>query len=169
MARYGQATLAPSLTRAAVLVPAVLMLALPLAGCGDTDRYTGADPTPEVGEVTVVSDDSKVTTRPLCTGDIPDDYTTCPDAPANLGQLELDDSRHIGITVPSDVAAGGWRVRINGQPVSTVPQPINEPYQPLVIPPAAVEGSGETVLTVEALRSPAHAAAVWQFLLDDPA
>lgn len=149
--------------------PAILVLTLTLSGCGGADRYTGADPTPEVGEVTVVSDDGKATTDALCTGDLPDDYTTCPDAPANLGQLQLDDSRHIGITVPSDVAAGGWRVRINGEPVRAVPQPINEPYQPLIVPPAAIEASGETILTVEALRSPSHAAAVWQFLLDDPA
>ena len=168
MARPEQTSTIRTSRRVRRIVPAALVLALALTGCGGADNYTGADPTPEVGEVTVVSDDSQATTDALCTGDLPDDYTTCPDAPANLGRLELDDSRHLGITVPGDVAAGGWRVRINGEPVSSVPQPINEPYQPLVVPPAAVDAPGEAVLTVEALRSPSHAAAVWQFLLDDP-
>ena len=123
----------------------------------------------EAGEVTLVSDDSRATVPPLCVEDIPEDLTTCAGAPANLGQVELDETRKATLQVPTEVATGGYRVRANGTQLPGLDGVLNDASQPLQIPASVVAAPGETVLTVEALFSRDHPRAVWQFLLSDPA
>lgn len=94
--------------------PAVLLAVL-CAGCGGSDVAPVAGPVAEqVGVVTVVSDGSRATVEPLCVGELPEDYTTCAGAPANLGEVELDQTRRATVNVPTEVAQGGYRLRVNG-------------------------------------------------------
>ena len=151
-------------------VAAGAALAAALAACSSGGAgIEGPGGPEEAGEVTLVSDDSRATVEPLCVEDIPEDLTTCPGAPANLGQVELDETRSATLQVPTEVATGGYRVRVNGEPLATLEGVLNDASQKVRIPPEAVAAPGETVLTVEALFSPEHPKAIWQFLLDDPA
>lgn len=89
------------------LFSAVLLAAL-CAGCGGRDVAPVGEPVvQDVGAVTVVSDDSRATVEPLCVGELPEDYTSCAGAPANLGQVELDETRKATVNVPTKVAQGG--------------------------------------------------------------
>ena len=140
-----------------------------LAGCGSEDvGIEGSAGPEEAGEVTLQSDDSTATVGPLCVEDIPEDLTTCADAPGNLGQLELDETRKTTLVVPREVAEGGYRVRINGTTPDGLTGVLEDRPLAVRVPVEAVEAPGETVLTVEALFSPQHPQAVWQFLLSDP-
>jgi hypothetical protein len=96
----------------------------------------------------------------------PDDL---PWAPENLGEVELNRTRSATLLVPQEVAEGGYRVRVNGEPLPQHEGVLNELDQIVRIPVPAVDAPGDTVLTVEALFSPEHPHAVWQFLLSDPA
>lgn len=141
-----------------------------LAGCGsDDEAIIGQSDSEEVGTVTLKSDDSTASVEPLCVDDIPEDLTTCPGAPANLGQIELDETRKAIVVVPREVATGGYRLRVNGEPLPELGGVINELNQVVRIPPPAVQAPGETVLTVEALFSTDHPRALWQFLISEPA
>ena len=145
-------------------------LALILVACGSDDPgIAGPGGPEEAGEVTLQSDDSTATVEPLCVEDIPEDLTTCPGAPANLGEVELDETRKATLVVPTEVATGGYRVRINGDPAEGLTGVLNDKSVQVRVPVEAVQAPGETVLTVEALFSPEHPKAVWQFLLSDPA
>jgi hypothetical protein len=152
------------------LLVGVLLLLLSLNGCGSDDPAVVGEGAPSDGaSLTLVSDDSRAVVKPLCVGHIPPDLTTCPDAPANLGLVELDQTRKATLVVPAEVATGGYRVRLNGVAAEGLAEVVNEQSLQLRIPADAVAAPGETVLTVESLLSPQHYKAVWQFLLSDPA
>lgn len=141
-----------------------------LVACGSDDTgIAGSGGAEEAGEVTLQSDDSTATVEPLCVEDIPEDLTTCPGAPANLGQVELDETRKATLVVPTEVATGGYRVRINGRSADGLEGVLNDTSVQVRVPVQAVQAPGETLLTVEALFSREHPKAVWQFLLSDPA
>ena len=70
--------------------------------------------------------------------------------------------------MPAEVASGGYRVRVDGAPLSGLDGTLGEQYQVFRVPVDTVAQPGPTTLTVEALRSTEHPKAVWQFLLDDP-
>jgi hypothetical protein len=145
------------------------VLAGALSGCADGGvGIEGAGGAEEAGEVTVVSDDSRATVPPLCVEDIPEDLTTCPGAPANLGEVELDASRKATLQVPTEVATGGYRVRVNDATLRSLQGVLNDVSQQIRIPAEVLAAPAETVLTVEALFSRDHPRAVWQFLLSDP-
>lgn len=149
--------------------PAVALAALG-AGCGGSEAAPVGEPVVEdVGVVTVVSDDSRATVEPLCVGELPEDFTTCAGAPADLGEIELDETRKATVDVPTEVAQGGYRLRVNGTELPEYAGVLEELSQVVRIPVVAAAQPTETVLTVEALRTPSHPPAVWQFLLDDPA
>lgn len=149
-------------------VPAVLLAAL-CAGCGGSDVAPVGEPVvEEVGVVTVVSDDSRATVEPLCVGELPEDFTTCAGAPANLGEVELDQTRKATVNVPTEVAQGGYRLRVNGTPLPEHAGVLEEISQVVRMPVVAAAQPTETVLTVEALRTPSHPPAVWQVLLSGP-
>ena len=153
--------------RGRCLMAAALMGAV--TGCSsDGAGLEGPAGPEEAGEVTLVSDDSRATVPPLCVEDIPEDLTTCAGAPANLGEVELDETRKATLQVPTEVASGGYRVTANGAELPQLDGVLNDASQQLRIPEAIVAAPGETVLTVEALFSPEHPIAVWQFLLSDP-
>lgn len=155
--------------QAAVQVAAALALTALLGGCGDDEEaIIGSPGAPEVGAVTVQSDQSTASVPPLCVGDIPEDLTACPGAPANLGQVELDETRKATVLVPLEVSTAGYRVRLNGVPAPGLDDVINERNVQLRIPVEVVQAPGETILTIEALRSSEIPAAVWEFLLADP-
>lgn len=140
-----------------------------LTGCGGGGAaIVGQAGDEEVGEVVLRSDDSTASVEPLCVSDIPDDLTTCPGAPGNLGEVELNRTRTATLLVSREVADGGYRVRANGEPLPQHEGILNELNPVLRIPVPIVQAPGETVLTVEALFSPEHPRAVWQFLLSDP-
>lgn len=150
-------------------VTAALALTALLGACGgDEEAVIGSPDAPEVGEVTVQSDESTASVPPLCVGDIPEDLTACPGAPDNLGQVELDETRKAVVVVPLEVSTAGYRVRVNGQPAPGLDEVINERNAQLIVPPEVVQAPGETILTVEALRSSEIPGAIWQFLLADP-
>lgn len=153
---------------ARALAAAGLVAGLVACGSGDGGN-AGSGGAEVVGEVTLQSDDSTATVEPLCVEDIPEDLTTCPGAPANLGQVELDQTRKATLVVPTEVSTGGYRVRINGQSADGLGGVLNDASVQVRVPVEAVQAPGETVLTVEALFSPEHPKAVWQFLLSDPA
>jgi hypothetical protein len=141
-----------------------------LTGCGSNDpAIVGSAGTEAAAEITLVSDDSRATVQPVCMGDIPADISTCADAPVNVGQLELDETRKAALEVPAEVATGGYRVRVNGEPTERLEGVLEEQYVTVRIPEPVVGQPGETVLTVESLTSPQHLQAVWQFALSDPA
>lgn len=145
------------------------VLVVALAGCGDDDRaIVGQSDTADVGEVVLTSDDSTDSVEPLCVGDIPEDLTACAGAPANLGQVELDQTLKATLVVPLEVATSGYRVRLNDEPLPQLGDVIEERNQVLQFPSGVFSGADEIVLTVESLRSPEHPGAVWQFLLDEP-
>lgn len=145
------------------------LLVAVLTGCGDGDAgVAGAGGGEEAGQITLVSDDSSATVRPLCVEDIPEDLTACAGAPANLGQVELDDTRKATLQVPAEVAGGGYRVTVNGSAPDSADGVLTDQVTQVRVPAEAVEAPGETVLTVEALFSYEHPKAVWQFLLSDP-
>ncbi len=151
------------------LLSAALLAAL-CAGCGGRDVAPVGEPVvQDVGVVTVVSDDSRATVEPLCVGELPEDYTTCAGAPANLGQVELDQTRKATVNVPAGVAQGGYRLRVNGAELPGHAGVLEDISRPVRVPVSAVAAAGETVLTVEALRTYTRPPAVWQFLLSDPA
>lgn len=140
-----------------------------LAGCAGGDRAViGQSGSEEVGEVILTSDDSTDTVEALCVSDIPEDLTACPGAPANLGSVEIDQTLKATLVVPQEVAAGGYRVRVNGEPLPRLEGVLEDRNQVLRFPPAVFAGAEEAVLTIEALRSFEHPRAVWQFLLDKP-
>lgn len=144
-----------------------------VTACAADDPATGSpgvdtDAT-ETLELTLTSDDSSATVGPLCVGDIPEDLTACPDAPQNLGQVQLDETRKATLQVPQSLVTGGYRVRVNGSPPPGLEGVLEEKVQQIRIPVEAVRAPEETVLTVEALSSFEHPKAVWQFLLADPA
>jgi hypothetical protein len=141
------------------------LVGLAASGCAGSSGMDDAAP----AEVTVVSDDSRATVPPLCVEDIPQDLTTCENAPENLGELELDETRKVTVQVPAVIASSGYRVRVNGQAPPGLTDVVEDQAQPLQIPASAVAAPGETVLTVEALHSTSHPKAAWQFLLSDPA
>lgn len=146
------------------------MLVVLLSGCGSEDAGVAGPAGPEeAGKVTLQSDDSTATVGPLCVEDIPEDLTTCADAPENLGQIELDETRKATLVVPAEVATGGFRVRINDEVPRDLEGVLEDRPLAVQVPAEAVAAPGETVLTVEALFSTQHPKAVWQFLLSDPA
>ena len=151
-------------------ITTAVLLASAVVGCSSDDpAVIGPGGSEETGRLTLVSDDSRATVPPVCVGDIPADITSCAGAPAHLGRVELDATRKATLQVPSDVASGGYRVRVNGQPLPDGATVLEDQSQQLRIPVEAISSPGETVLTVEALPSPEHPRAVWQFLLSDPA
>lgn len=151
------------------LFSAVLLAAL-CAGCGGRDVAPVGEPVvQDVGAVTVVSDDSRATVEPLCVGELPEDYTSCAGAPANLGQVELDETRKATVNVPTKVAQGGYRLRVNGTELPEHAGVLEDISRVVRVPVNAVASAEEAVLTVEALRTFTHPPAVWQFLLSDPA
>lgn len=146
-----------------------MLLAALCGGCGGSDVAPVGEPVvQDVGVVTVVSDDSRATVEPLCVGELPEDYTTCAGAPANLGEVVLDDTRKATVNVPMEVAEGGYRLRVNGTELPEYAGVLGDISQPVRIPVVAAAQPTETVLTVEALRTPSHPPAVWQFLLSEP-
>ena len=141
-----------------------------IAGCGGQDRaIVGQSAGEEVGELTLRSDDSTAAVKALCVSDVPDDLTTCPGAPEHLGEVELNRTRTATLLVPQEVAAGGYRVRVNGEPLARHDGVLDDLNQVLRIPVEIVQEPGATVLTVEALFSPQHPRTLWQFVLSDPA
>jgi hypothetical protein len=139
-------------------------------GCGsDQAALVGAPVTEQVADLTVVSDDRRVTTGAACIADIPDDVADCPGYRDALARIELDETRKGALIVPADVATGGYRIRIDGAPLSELDRILDDQYQVFRIPVDTVAEPGPTTLTVEALRSAGHPKAIWQFLLDDPA
>lgn len=141
-----------------------------LTGCGSNDpAIIGSGGTEAAATITVISDDSRATVEPVCMGDIPADLTTCAGAPVNVGQVELDETRKAALEVPAEVATGGYRVRVHGEPTDQVQGVVEEQYLTVRIPEPVVAQPGKTVLTVESLTSPQHLQAVWQFALSDPA
>ena len=154
--------------RAALLASSLLLGSL--VACGDDPAgIAGPGGGEEAGRITVVSDDSRATVEPLCVEDIPEDLTTCAGAPANLGKVELDETRKATLEVPAEVAGGGYRVRLNGEAPEQLDGVLEDQVTQVRVPAETVAAPGETVLTVEALFSPEHPKAVWQFLLSDPA
>ncbi len=151
--------------------PAVLATALLAARAGRVgDTVPGAEPAgSDAKEVTLQSDDSTATVPPVCVEDIPEDLSACAGAPANLGKVELDETRKVTLQLPTEVSSGGYRLRVNGKPLPGMDGVMNDKAQPFQIPPAAVAAPGPAVVTVEALHSTSHPIAVWQFLVSDPA
>lgn len=147
-----------------------LTAVLVLSACsGASDSVPGVEPdSTERLEVTLQSDDSTSTVAPVCVEDIPEDLTACAGAPQNLGKVELDDTRKATLQVSSAVSTGGYRVRVNGRPVPGAEGVLNDKVQPFQVPADVVAAPGKTVVTVEALRTPSHPIAVWQFLVSDP-
>lgn len=146
-----------------------LALAATLVACGGGDEAViGDEETPAIGDVTLQSGDSTATVPPLCVGEIPEDLTTCPDAPENLGQVELDETGTATVVVPIEVTTSGFRLRLNGEPLDQQAGTLTERNVNLQIPLDAVDGQNEGVLTVEALRGTDVPPAVWQFLLSAP-
>lgn len=76
--------------------------------------------------------------------------------------------RHPGRPDGLSRRAGGYRVRVNGEPLPRLEGVLEDRNQVLRFPPAVFAGAEEAVLTIEALRSVDHPRAVWQFLLDEP-
>lgn len=152
------------------VAPLLVVAAVVLTACGTGDAgVIGSGGAEDVGEITMVSDESRATVPPLCVGDIPEDLTICAGAPDNLGQVELDQTRKATLQVPREVATGGYRVQVNGQSVETLEGVLNDQSLQVRIPASVVAAPGSTVLTVKALFSPEHPIAVWQFLVSDPA
>lgn len=158
------------------LPAAALVLSAALTGCGQDQVDTAApgddvtvDIGSEIGEVTLVSDDSQATVPPVCVEDIPDDLTTCPGAPANLGQVELDETRKATLQLPTVLVESGYRLRVNGSPLPGQEDVLTDQVEPFRVPEEAVQAPGPTVVTVEALSGTTTPKAVWQFLLSDPA
>ncbi len=150
---------------------AVLATAL-LAACAASVGDTVPGPEPpgsDAREMTLVSDDSTATVPPVCVEDIPEDLTACGGAPANIGKVELDETRKLTLQLPAEVSTGGYRLRVNGDPLPGMDGVLTDKVQPFQIPPAAVAAPGPAVVTVEALLSTSHPIAVWQFLVSDPA
>lgn len=144
--------------------------AVVLVGCGGEDAVVvGAADSEDVGEVVLRSDESTASVEPVCVADIPEDLTACPGAPQNVGLVELNRTRTATLLVPQDVASGGYRVRVNGEPLPQHDGVLEDLNQVLRIPVPVVQSPGPTVLTVEALTSREHPSAVWQFRLSDPA
>ena len=149
-----------------LLAAAVVALA---AGCGgEQAAVVGPPVADDIGEVTVVSDDSRATVGAACMGDLPDDLTDCHGSREALGELELDATRKAAVEIPAGVASGGYRLRVNGEPLPGLDRVLGDQYQPFRVPVEVVEQPGETVLTVQALRTASHPQVVWQFLLSDP-
>jgi len=154
-----------------VTAAAALSLSAVLAGCGQ-DEVGSTAPVgvgSELGEVTLVSDDSQATVPPVCVEDIPEDLTTCAGAPANLGQVELDDTRKATLQLPTALVESGYRLRINGSPLPGLEDVLTDAVEPFRVPVEEVQVPGPTVVTVEALSGTTTPKAVWQFLLSDPA
>ena len=151
-------------------VACVVTLVAVGVGCGGGEAaLVGAPVTEEVADLTVVSDDQRVTTGAVCVAELPDDLSDCPGYRDALARIELDETRKGALVVPADVASGGYRVRIDGAPLPELAGTLGEQYQVFRIPVATVAQPGPTTLTVEALRSAGHPQAAWRFLLDDPA
>jgi len=155
---------------------AALSLSAVLTGCGQDDVGTAGpandvtvDVGSEFGEVTLVSDDSQATVPPVCVEDIPEDLTTCPGAPANLGQVELDQTRKATLQLPTELVESGYRLRLNGSPLPGLEDVLTDAVEPFRVPVEEVQVPGPTVVTVEALSGTTTPKAVWQFLLSDPA
>ena len=148
----------------------VLVTVVGLSGCsGVSDSVPGAEPdSTESLEVTLKSDDSTSTVAPVCVEDSPEDLTACAGAPQNIGKVELDGTRKATLQLSSEVSSGGYRLRVNGRPVPGAEGVLNDKVQPFQIPAEVVAAPGETVVTVEALMTPSHPIAVWQFLVSDP-
>ena len=146
-----------------------VLLVLGVGGGGDRAAVVGAPVTEDVADLTVVSDDRRVTTGAVCVADIPYELSDCPGYERSLGRIELDETRKGALVVPADVASGGYRVRVNGAPLPGLDGVSGEQHQVFRIPVDAVAEPGPTTLTVEALRTTGHPKAVWRFLLDDPA
>lgn len=159
---------------------ALLVLTLGLVSTGCTDAASpdipggGDDPVgvaeginEDIGEVTLISGDSRATVPPVCVGDIPEDLTTCAGAPANLGEVELTASRTAAVQVPSNLANSGYDLTINGVVPPTVGSFVTDLTANFQVPEEIVAQPGPTIVTVEAnpLQNPQT---VWQFLLSDP-
>ncbi len=145
-------------------------LVLCLAGCtGGAGSDVGTDPANDLGEVAVQSGDAEVRAAPVCTGDIPEDYTTCANAPQNVEQVRLAPSLVLTVSVPPDVAESGYRLLLDGRPVGGLDQPLTDTPQPVTVPQSAISAPDDLVLTVESLRDVSAPQAVWQFVLQDPA
>ena len=150
-------------------VAGVTTLVVLSVGCGaEQAAVVGAPVTDEVADLTVVSDDRQVTTGAVCIADIPDDPTDCPGYEDALARIELDRTRKGALVVPADVAAGGYRLRVDGAPLPDLDRVLDDQYQVFRVPVDVVERAGPTTLTVEALRTAGHPVALWRFLLDDP-
>ena len=147
---------------------AVAGLVVAVTGCSEASGDVPASAPDDVLEVTLQSDASTSTVAPICVEDVPEDLSTCPGAPENLGEVELDETRKATLQLPTTVSEGGYRVRVNGSPLRGMDGVLNDKAQPFQVPPDVVAAPGGTVVTVEALMSAAHPIAVWQFLLSDP-
>lgn len=138
-------------------------------GCGgEPAALVGAPVSDEVADLTVVSDDRRVTTGAACIAEIPDDLSDCPGSRDTIASIELDETRKGALIVPADIATGGYRLRVDGAPLPGSDGVLDDQYQVFRIPVETVARRGPTMLTVEALRTAGHPEAVWQFLLTDP-
>ena len=90
-----------------------------------------------------------------------------PWGPQNLGKVELDETCTT-LQLAAAVSEGGYRLRVNGRPLRRMEGVLNDKVQPFRVPADVVAAPGETVVTLEALRTTSHPTAVWPFLLSDP-
>lgn len=155
-------------TAGAAAAVAAVMAVSGCSGASDSVPGRGQDGAAAL-EVTLQSDDSTATVAPVCVEDIPADLAACAEAPKNLGKVELDETRKATVQLPAAVSEGGYRLRVNGSPLPGMDGVLNDRAQPFQIPADVVAAPGETVVTVEALRTTSHPIAVWQFLVYDPA
>ncbi|CAN5144742.1 hypothetical protein BH24ACT10_BH24ACT10_09720 [soil metagenome] len=124
--------------RAATALAGATALVVLLGGCAAGDRaIIGQSEDAEVGTVTLQSDASTAEVEPICVGDLPEDFTACAGAPQNLGAVELDETRKATLAVPLEVATGGYRVLVDGEPLPGLDGILNERNQVLRVPEAA--------------------------------
>lgn len=161
------------------LLTVLAVLAVSACGAGADDRYLAGEgavaesgtadevgEVGEVGEVMVTSGDAVVTRPPVCTGDIPEDITACAAAPQNVGTLPLSPTRKLAVTVPREVAQGGWRLRVDGKVLyGRGSQPLTDQYGAFTLPPEVVPKNREMTLDVVGLLSRQNPRAVWRFFL----
>lgn len=151
------------------VVAAVTTSVVLCAACGgEQAAVVGAPVSDEVADLTVVSDDQRVTAGAVCVADVPDDLSDCGGEEDVLASIELDPTRKGSLVVPADIASGGYRLEVGGAPLAGLDRVLDDQYQVFRVPVGVVERPGPTTLTVEALRTTDHPAAVWRFLLADP-